>query len=116
MSIEQRLDLEREDRQHESTLARLGGRLKFTGCPECGSDFGMYSASREEMAIFLPGAIERLAPWYKEADNDLVLYHECMFCNWRGCRSVPDGMEPVGIVTVLEWFNRDPMQQGDSDE
>ena len=107
MSVEERFDLERQYRDQESALAHLGGRRKFTGCPECGSEDGMFSATREEMAEFLPGGIERLAPWHKEPGNDLVLYHECMFCNWRGCRGVPDDLEPVDIEAVLEWFNRD---------
>ena len=101
--------MERQYRNQESNQARLGGRGKFTGCRECGSDFGMYSASREEMAEFLPRAIEKLAPWYKEPDNDLVLYHECMFCNWRGGQGVPDDLEPLNVTEVLAWFNRDPM-------
>ena len=101
--------MQRQEAMETRPQDRFSGRLKFTGCPECGSDFGMYSASREEMAIFLPGAIERLAPWYKETDNDLVLYHECMFCNWRGRRGVPDGFDLICIEAVIEWFNRDPM-------
>ena len=101
--------MQRREAMETRPQDRYSGRLKFTGCPECGSDFGMYSASREEMAVFLPRAIERLAPWYKEPGNDLVLYHECMFCNWRGSQGVPDDLEPLSVADVQTWRDRDPM-------
>ena len=105
MSIEQRLNLERDDRCHESNQARYAGRLKLHGCPECGSDFGMFSATREQMAKFRPGAVERFAPWYSETGNTLVLYYPCWVCNFDGKCPVPDSFELLTIADVVAWFN-----------
>lgn len=109
MSIDERLDLERDDRRHESTQARLGGgRLKFTCCPECGSDFGMHGVCREALAESSSTAIERFAPWYRDSDNDLLLYYPCLMCN-RGGEHIPDWLEWMTEQDVLAWLNADPM-------
>ena len=89
--------------RHEGTLARYAGRRKFTGCPECGSTFGMFGATQEQIIEFLPGAIKRFAPWYKDPANDLVLYYPCWQCNFGSQYSVPDGFEPISVTNVLYW-------------
>lgn len=95
--------MQRQEAMETRPQDRYARRGKFTGCPECGSDFGMHSALREEMAEFMPGAIKRFAPWYKDSGNDLVLYYPCWRCNFGGDRPVPDGFEPISIADVLYW-------------
>ena len=102
--------MQRDEAMGEKPQGRFAGRLKFAwNCLECGNDFGMFSATREEMEQFLPGAIERLAPWYREPGNSLVLYHLCFACNWRGVQGIPDNFESLSTADVLTWFDADPM-------
>lgn len=111
MSTEQRLDLEREDRRHESTQARLGGRRKFTGCRRCGTDHGMQAVHRETLTEMTDCEIEALAPWYRyhESLTDEYLYYPCPRCNWPIV--IPDDYTPVPTNDILtKWCIADPMQ------
>jgi len=84
MSVEERLDLEREDHHHESTQARLGGRGKSAYCRQCKSNFRMQSVHRETLAKMTDAEIEALGPWYRcpESLTDEYLYYPCPACNW----------------------------------
>jgi len=87
---------------------RYSGRRKYVWrCLECGSDFGMFSTTREQMAEFLPfmpRAIETRAPWYREPGNIRVLYHRCWTCNFDGERPIPSGFELLTTADVAAWL------------
>jgi len=108
MSIDERLDLERDDRRHESTQARLGGRLKFEFCHWCGRPDGMKSVHRETLEVMEVAAIAPLA-WYRERGNAEYLFYPCSECNryW----TIPDGFMLMLLGDVLEWRGTliDPM-------
>ena len=100
--------MERQERQETKPQDRYAGRLKFTGCRQCMSPDGWRSATREQMArFFLPGAIERSAPWYRDPGIDSVLYYPCWACNWKGARDAPDDLEPLSVANVLDWLDND---------
>ena len=109
MSIEERLDLEREDRRHEGTLAQLGDRRKFTGCHQCGSIDGMQAVHRETLAELSAAVIALAAPWYRVAGNSEYLFYVCPECNRD--KIVPGGFEPLALVYVLRWIS--PNATGD---
>ena len=101
--------LERDAHRHEGTLARLGGRLKFTGCPECGSQDGMQAVHRETLAEMPPPTLawikHQCLAWYREPGNAENLFYPCPECNHL--RTIPDGF--VVIYDILVWLSRDPM-------
>lgn len=107
MSTEQRLDLEREDRRHESTQSRYAGRLKFTGCHECGGVDGMRSVHHDELQRFatpLSAAVTQLLmTLYSEPGNSEYLFYSCRYCNGDGI--IPDSYEPMSLADVLYWIN-----------
>ena len=109
MTIEQRLDLEREDRRRESTQARLGGRRKFAMCRRCGSNYGMQNVHRDTLAEMplptLNWIKSRKFGWYRELDNDEYLFYPCSTCNPG--RVVPDGF--MAMHDIQAWLDRDPM-------
>lgn len=103
--------MERQEAMDTKPQDRFAGRGKFTGCRECGSNFGMYSTGREALEWLPREAIERLAPWYKDLSNNWVLYCPCLACNRKG-EHVPDGFELITVPNVLGWVNdeqHDPM-------
>jgi len=110
MSVEQRLELERQDRDYESLVARLHGRRKFTGCHECGSPDGMQKVHRDTLMGMKSGQVAGLA-WYAELGNDReYLFYPCLICN----PIVPDIFEALSLADVLDWLDlpwlaRDPM-------
>jgi len=107
IELEQRLDLEREDRRHESTLARLGGRGKFTGCHQCMSPDGMRSVHQDTIARMDPYDINRNR-WYRGPDGDERIFHQCWTCNWT--RVIPEEFALMTLWEVLNWRdNADPM-------
>lgn len=100
-------DLERDAYRHESHLARLGSRRKFTSCPECGSNFGMQSVHRETLAEMTDAEIEALGPLYRclESLTDEYLYYPCPACNWPVV--VSSDFISVPIDEVLEKWRTD---------
>ena len=105
MSIEERLDMKRDDRRHEDALARLSGRRKFTGCRECGGDFGMQGICREALAMMYYS--QQYVRWHKEAGNSEYLFVVCRACNPE--EIIPDGFTAMSADEVLAWLNPDPM-------
>ena len=105
MTIEQRLDLEREDRRHEGTLARLAGRRKFTCCPICGSADGMDSVHRDTMMLLNAEHIKLLAPWYLGYSDSEHLFHACDRCNRRG--AIPTGFVRIRVADIPAWISDD---------
>jgi len=103
MSIDECLDLEREDRDHESTQARYARRLKFACCPECGGNFGMRGVARDELAAMSILTIRLLAPLYREPGNSEYLFFTCRDCNKD--KIIPDGFELIAGQSVLAWAN-----------
>lgn len=106
MSIKQRSDLEREDRDHESTQARLAGRLKFACCRQCGSADGMQAVHGDTLTEMPPPVL-----WYKRLDEVEYLFYPCPQCNhWR---NIPDGYTHASLDDIQNWLNRDPMAPDD---
>ena len=110
MSIEERLDLERQYHDHEGVLAHFGGRHKFTGCRQCMSQDGMRGVCRKTLAELSKTGIKLLGPWHLELGNNEELFRPCHSCNPD--RNVPDSYEPLRVDDVLTWLNddTDPMQ------
>ncbi len=98
MTIDQRLDLERDDRDHESPQARLAGRGKYNFCHWCGRPDGMKSVHRETLAELSAVTIALMAPQYSEPGNDEYLFHTCPECN-RG-EIVPEGYRCVPLAEI----------------
>lgn len=111
MSVRERLDLEREDRRHEGTLARLGGRFKFTCCRRCGRVDGMQPVHRNTLTEMTNREIEMLASWYRydQSLTDDYLYYPCPRCNIPIV--IPDDFIPVLTEEVLtDWRQKDSME------
>lgn len=106
MSIEQRLNLERDDRRHESTQARLNGRLKSACCRQCGSTDGMQRVYRETIARMAPYDVNRNR-WYRGPDGDEYIFYPCENCNWA--RVIPNDFVLMTTDEVLTWCTIDPM-------
>jgi len=96
--------MQRQEAMDTRPQDRYARRLKFAGCRECMSPDGMYSASREQMTRFVDGAIGKFAQWYREPDNDRVLYYRCWACNFDGERG-HDDLELLSVDDVLECWN-----------
>ena len=112
MSTEQQLDLEREDRHHESTQARLSDRLKFACCRRCGSADGMQSVHRDTLAsmpIKRIGLLADIYAIYGEPGNDEYLFYPCPHCNRD--RVIFDGYESLSLRDVLYWITPAPDTQ-----
>lgn len=106
MTIEQCLDLEREDRRHESIQAQLSGRRKFTCCHQCGGVDGMQAVHRETLIqLKVVTVVSKLAPWYSEPGNVEYLFCSCPHCNPVG--RIPDGYEQILFIDILDWLQRD---------
>ena len=108
---EETAELAYDARDYESHLARLGGRLKFTGCRQCGSEDGMQAVYRETLVeMWTPSALAWIKHqklwWYREPGNDEYLFYPCSECNRD--RIISD--EFVSICDILAWLDRDPMQ------
>ena len=105
MTIEQRLDLERQYHDQESNQARYAGRLKCTGCSICGSVDGMNSTHRETLAQLDAEIITMLAPWYLAPEDGEYLFHACRRCNRQGI--VPAGYVRMRVADIPAWLDRD---------
>lgn len=109
MSINERLDMERQYRDQESTQSRLAGRLKFACCRRCGSADGMQKVHRRTLAEMTDTEIAALASWYRLEPSYMAeyRYYPCPRCN-RGIIISRDFVI-VSTDEVLEWRNADPM-------
>lgn len=101
---------------YESTQARLADRGKYTGCRECGTDYGMQSVHRETLTVMTDHEIRLFAPWYRyrESLTDDYLYYPCPTCNRSVvCNQpivIPDDFVPVPTGDVLtKWRIANPM-------
>jgi len=100
--------MQRGEAMDDRPQDRYAGRRKFTGCHRCGSIDGMQIVHREtleNMSIFVIGLVR---DWHRLPDSDdNELFCPCRFCNRD--RVIPSGYEPVNLLTVQDWLNRDPM-------
>ena len=101
MTIKQRFDLERDDRRHESTQARLAGRLKSACCHRCGSEDGMKAVYRDTMIQY---GVVYSRSWHREPGQDGYLFYPCFHCNPD--RNIPAGFIQMTPDEVLDWVNR----------
>ena len=100
--------MERQEAMNEKPQDRLAGRLKFTGCHECGSQDGMQAVHRETLKDMASVTIQWLAGKYQYQQNDEELFYPCHFCNPG--KTIPDGYEPMEVADVMAWLDRDQMQ------
>lgn len=103
MTIEQQLDLERDDRRHESPVARLAGRLKSACCRQCGSADGMRAVHRDTMDSMPAEALRLLDTLYYASGNSAYLFYACHCCNRD--KIIPGGFSALGLDDMLCWIN-----------
>lgn len=103
MTIEQRLDMERQYRDYEGMPARLVGRRKFNFCHRCGSLDGMRAVNRDTMDSMPAEALRLLDTLYYRAGNSAYLFYACHHCNRD--KVIPDGFSALGLDDMLCWIN-----------
>jgi len=103
-------ELAYEARDHESTQARLSGRLKFACCRRCGSADRMQAVHQNTLAEMTGIELSWLT-WYYSTGNDEYLFYPCPLCN--PTRIIPTGFELLSLPGVLYWINYDTLMQPD---
>ena len=97
--------MERQEYMDTKPQDRYSGRRKFTGCRECGSNFGMHGFCRKVLAVMYYSV--RYVCWHKETGNDEYLFCICEACNRDGV--IPGGFTKITATEVQAWLNRNPM-------
>lgn len=101
--------MQRQEAMGTRPQDRYADRLKFTGCPECRSDFGMQAIYREALAGMLYSI--QYVRWHQEAGNDEYLFCVCGACNRDGV--IPGGFTEMTADEVRAWLDRGPMASDD---